>query len=89
MYIESKKFHCSLPYPRPNNLDSMQHVFREHFVKETQDQMIFQLRSIKGEVFTNTNISLSNETSLDADTDYYYDLHIMSTEHKILHFDIY
>ena len=87
MYVESKKFHCNSTY-HTIEIDSMQNIFREHFVKETQEQMMFQLKSIKVELFTNTNISLTNETLLDVDTHYYYNLYIISTENTILNIDI-
>ena len=87
LYVKGQGFHCYSTDHTPE-IDSLQYLFREHFVKETQDQMISQLKSIKVELFTNMNITMTNETFFDMNNHYFYDLHIISTEIKTLHIDI-
>ena len=59
---------------------------REDFVKETTELMISQLKSIKVEILTDSNIRMTNKT-LDMDTFYSYDLHLINTRNQITNID--
>ena len=88
IYADIMHWFCNSTYQVATQMDILQNIFREQFVKETHEEFISQLKSLMVEIYINTNIDLTNETLLDSDTHYYYNLHIISTENRTLHIDI-
>ena len=85
-YIEILGLHCNSTVR--HHTEYVAFAFREHFIKEVQEQMMHQLKSIVVQILTDAAIEFINETLLGGDIHYNYQLHIIPTEIQFIPIDI-